>query len=166
MFHKWLANAECVLSYCLMGFRYMCLEITASLSNIEQCRKFYIGQTDHNSKTNISKNTINRKRKGKTHQKMKRSPDESTHKHMETLYISVITDAFFNQKRVNVCEHAVKMASHGCFWKLPSGSCETGNREGWRVGKKIKWRLSEVNTRAMSRGQNKLIGKFKMAADD
>jgi hypothetical protein len=31
---------------------------------------------------------------------------------------------------------------------------------------KIKWKLSEVNTRAVSRGQNKLIGKFKMAAGD
>ena len=31
---------------------------------------------------------------------------------------------------------------------------------------KVKWKLSEVNTRAGSRGQNKLIGKFKMAAGD
>ena len=31
---------------------------------------------------------------------MKRSPDESTH--METWYISAITDGFFVQKRVNV----------------------------------------------------------------
>ena len=33
-------------------------------------------------------------------------------------------------------------------------------------GRKIEWKLSDVNTRAVSRGQNKLIGKFKMAAGD
>jgi hypothetical protein len=36
-------------------------------------------------------------------------------------------------------------------------------RRGWR---KIKWKLSEVNTRAVSGGQNELIGKFKMVAGD
>jgi hypothetical protein len=34
------------------------------------------------------------------------------------------------------------------------------------IGGKIKWRLSEVNTRTVSRGQDKLIGKFKMVAGD
>ena len=33
-------------------------------------------------------------------------------------------------------------------------------------GGKIKWELSEVNVRAVSRGQDQLIGKFKMAASD
>ena len=33
-------------------------------------------------------------------------------------------------------------------------------------GGKIKWKLSEVNTSAVSRGQNKLIGKFKMVSGD
>ena len=33
-------------------------------------------------------------------------------------------------------------------------------------GGKFKRKLSEVNTRAMSRGQNELVGKFKMAASD
>jgi hypothetical protein len=33
-------------------------------------------------------------------------------------------------------------------------------------GRKFKRRLSEVNTTAVSRGQNELIGKFKMAAGD
>jgi hypothetical protein len=32
-----------------------------------------------------------------------------THKHKETLYISAITYAFLNQKRVNACEHTVMM---------------------------------------------------------
>ena len=31
---------------------------------------------------------------------------------------------------------------------------------------KFKRTLSEVNTRAVSRGQNELVGKFKMAAGD
>ena len=31
---------------------------------------------------------------------------------------------------------------------------------------KIEWKLSEVNTRAVSRGQNELIGKLKMATGD
>ena len=39
---------------------------------------------------------------------------------------------------------------------------------GGRVGNrgKIKWNLSEVNTRTVSRGKNNLIYKFKMAAGD
>ena len=41
---------------------------------------------------------------------MKRSLDESSHKHLETCYISAIKNAFLDQKRVNVCEHAVMMA--------------------------------------------------------
>ena len=55
---------------------------------------------------------------------MRRSPDESTyeHKHTETWNILAITDVFLHQKRVNVCEHAVKMGSTACshtftlFW--------------------------------------------------
>ena len=34
------------------------------------------------------------------------------------------------------------------------------------VGGKIKWRLSEANAWAVSRGQDKLVGKFKMVAGD
>ena len=33
-------------------------------------------------------------------------------------------------------------------------------------GGKFKRKLSEFNTRAVSRGQNELVGKFKMAAGD
>ena len=33
-------------------------------------------------------------------------------------------------------------------------------------GGKLKWKLSEVNTRTVSRGQDKLIGKFKLATGD
>ena len=42
---------------------------------------------------------------------------------------------------------------------MPVGGCERGGD-----GRKIKWKLSEVNTRAAYRVQNELIGKFKMAA--
>ena len=38
--------------------------------------------------------------------------------------------------------------------------------KGGGVGGKIKWRLSEVNARAGSRGHDKLVGKFKMAVGD
>ena len=41
---------------------------------------------------------------------------------------------------------------------------EVGRNGGDRG--KIQRKLSEVNTRAVCRGQNKLIGKFKMAAGD
>ena len=34
------------------------------------------------------------------------------------------------------------------------------------IGRKTEWKLSEVNANTMSRGQNQLIGKFKMAAGD
>ena len=42
------------------------------------------------------------------------------------------------------------------------GDCTTGRGDGG----KIKWKLFEVNTRAVSRGQDELIGKFKMAVGD
>ena len=48
------------------------------------------------------------------------------------------------------------------FLKVPPGGCERGR---WR-GEKIKRKLSEVNIRVVSRGQNELIGKLIMAADD
>ena len=37
-----------------------------------------------------------------------------------------------------------------------------GQEEGRKKGK-IEWKLSEVNTRAVSRRQNELVDKFKMA---
>ena len=69
-----------------------------------------------------------------------------------------ITDVFLDQKRVNVCEHTVKMAPCERFWKLPLWWLR--NRKGGGDGGNIKWNLSEVNTRSVSRGQNKLIGEF------
>ena len=35
-----------------------------------------------------------------------------------------------------------------------------------RDGGKTEWKLSEVNTKAVSRGQNELLGKFKIAVGD
>ena len=50
--------------------------------------------------------------------------------------------------------------------KSHQGECRTGREESGGDGGKMKWKLSKVNTRAGSRGQNELIGEFKMAADD
>jgi hypothetical protein len=39
-------------------------------------------------------------------------------------------------------------------------------QEEGRSGGKIEWKLSDVNTRAVSRKQNELVGKSKMVAGD
>ena len=44
---------------------------------------------------------------------------------------------------------------------MPPGGCKRGMDGG-----KFKRKLFEVNTRAVSKGQNKLIGEFNMAAGD
>jgi hypothetical protein len=36
-------------------------------------------------------------------------------------------------------------------------------QEEGRSGEEIEWKLSEINTRAVPRGQYELIGRFKMA---
>ena len=41
--------------------------------------------------------------------------------------------------------------------KCHQSGCDTGREE---------WKTSEVNTRAVSKGQNEMIGEFKMAAGD
>ena len=55
------------------------------------------------------------------------------------------------------------------FLPSPSLMCTSGCKRGkWERGGgggKIKWKLSEANTRAVSRGQNELIGKLKMAVN-
>jgi hypothetical protein len=52
-----------------------------------------------------------------SYRKMKRSLEERhTQSHRNLLcYILMITDVFLNQKRVNVCEHMVKMAPRESF---------------------------------------------------
>ena len=52
----------------------------------------------------------------------------------------------------------IKTAPHESFRKLPP---EGEGDEG-----KFKWKSSEVNNRAVPRGQNELIGELKMAAGD
>jgi hypothetical protein len=69
------------------------------------------------------------------------------------------TAVFLNQKRANVCEHTTKMAS----LEFLKGATR-GLREEW-MERNLR-RLSEVNARAVSRGQNELVGKFKMAVGD
>jgi hypothetical protein len=76
----------------------------------------------------------------------------------------MITDVFLDQKRVNVCEHTVKTAPCESFGKVPLE--ELQDRKGGRDGGKSEWKSSEINTRALFRGQNELIGKLKMAMGD
>jgi hypothetical protein len=57
------------------------------------------------------------------------------------------------------------MAPHESFRKgPPEGLRDTkgGEVQRWREN---KWKLNEVNTRAVSREHNKLIGKFKIVVD-
>jgi hypothetical protein len=51
------------------------------------------------------------------------------------------------------------MASLERFKKNATRGCEE-----WMDGGKFKRKLSEVNTRAVSRRQNEMVGNFKMAA--
>ena len=53
------------------------------------------------------------------------------------------------------------------FWKIAPRVDARQERER-SIGDrgKIKWKSSEVNTRTVSRVQNKLIGEFKMMAGD
>ena len=50
--------------------------------------------------------------------------------------------------------------------KCHQRGCKTGRERIDGDGGKIEWKSSEVNTRAVSKGQIKLIGKFKMVAGD
>ena len=40
------------------------------------------------------------------------------------------------------------------------------DKKGGEDGGKIEWKLSEVNNRTVSRGQNELINELKMATGD
>ena len=73
----------------------------------------------------------------------------------------MITDIFLDQKRVNICEYAVNMAPPDSFAKMPPEWVLERKGSGGD-GAKFEWKSSKVNTRAVSRGQNELIGKFKM----
>ena len=50
---------------------------------------------------------------------------KNTHKHTEA-----ITDVFLNQKRVNICDNTVKMASCDSFGKEPPGWVQDRKRCG------------------------------------
>ena len=49
--------------------------------------------------------------------------------------------------------------------KYHQSGCETGRRKSGRDGRKIEGKLSEVNTMALSGGQNEVIREFKTAVD-
>ena len=58
------------------------------------------------------------------------------HKHTETWNTSAITDASHDQKRINVCEHVVKMESHAWSLKVPPGVC---CNPWWHLSKTLIW---------------------------
>jgi hypothetical protein len=66
---------------------------------------------------------------------MKRSPDESTHENLK--YTSVITDAFLNQKRVNICEHAVKWHNVSVFERYHQGVARQEVGKGGELKRKL-----------------------------
>ena len=77
-----------------------------------------------------------------------------------------ITNVFLNKKRINVCEHIVKMAPHEFRISATRMSARQEDGGSGGDGGKSEWKLSEVNTKDVSRGQDELIGKFKMADCD
>ena len=78
------------------------------------------------------------------------------HQHTRKQNRNITTDTavLLNQKRENVCEHTRVFER-----------CHQGVARGMDGGK-FKRRLSEVNARTVSRGQNELVCKFKMAEGD
>ena len=80
-------------------------------------------------------NAKNRKRKGELLQKTEEISRSKAYTNTRKLNwnISMNTDAFLDQKRVNVCEHMVKTAPRESFWKVPPGRGEDlrGWRENW-----------------------------------
>ena len=77
---------------------------------------------------------------------------------MTSTEISVI------QKRINVCEYIVNMVPVTVSSMSHQSTEQKEGRSGGDGGK-IEWKLSEVNTRAVSQGQNEFIHEFKVAAD-
>ena len=74
-------------------------------------------------------------------------------------------DRFLSQSEDDkLCEHPVKTAPRESFGKVPPEWIR--ERKGVGDGGKIEWISSVVNTRAVFRGQNELIGEFKMAESD
>ena len=78
-------------------------------------------------------NTINRKRKGKLLPKNKEISEWINTWKLEW-YISVITDAFLDQKRINVCEHMVAR-SHifTLFWSRKASVIAEKYHSSFRV---------------------------------
>jgi hypothetical protein len=76
----------------------------------------------------------------------------------------MLKDVFLDQKIVNVCEHMVKMVQQELRISVTRMCAREVYGRSGEDGGKIEWELSEVNTRAVSREQNELMGKFKMAA--
>ena len=74
--------------------------------------------------------------------------------------------SFLIKRKVNVCEHTVKTVLRELQLSTTRMGVRQNKERSGEDGWKIEWKLSEVNTRAVSRRQNELIGKFKMATGD
>ena len=70
---------------------------------------------------------------------------------------------FVSQKTTKVWVHTVKMVPQESFGEEPPGK---GKGRSGGDGGKIERKLSEVNTRPMSRGQNELKSTFKVTVGD
>ena len=109
---------------------------------------------DCESLTNLRLTQNKGKESENSYQKLKSSQWTGTQK--QNRNISTDMAVFLNQKRANVCEHTTKTIS---LEFLKGATREL--REEWMEGN-----LKGDYLRALSRGQNELVCKFKMAVDD
>ena len=88
---------------------------------------------------------------------------KGTHKHMETYLKYFDGHRCLSQSEESKCMWlpGKDCIRRGFLKGATPGGCERGGNGG-----RIKWKLSKVNTRAVSIGQNELIRKFKMAVGD
>ena len=69
----------------------------------------------------------------------------------------MITDVFLDWKRVNVCEHMINTASVVYSEECQHSGYKMGRGRNGGDGVKVELKSSQVNTRAVSRGQNDFI---------
>ena len=91
-----------------------------------------------------------------------------SNRHYSLIYCLPLTDTIDRRKKMHVCIWRFKVASCKCaslkYTRFSLKVLSEGIAR--RDGRKIEWKLSEVNAKVVSRGQNELIVKFKMAAGD
>jgi hypothetical protein len=70
-------------------------------------------------------------------------------------YIFTLTEIFVNEKEINVYEYN----KEGTMWKFWVRAIR-GRKKGGIEGMERKWKEIELNTRAVSRGQNELMNRL------